>query len=147
MKAGAEQDKASNSDDVFNDGDLAAIFDPRRYLLNNSAPDDFWAALIALYTGARLGEIVTLKADVIEVDADSGVLVMNIATAKAGPKAKNANARRRVPLPSAADLTWADGVGRAGSCVGRQGALRTARPTQPGRRTRPSTSAGCSVST
>ena len=101
MKAGAEQDKTSNSYGVFDDGDLTAIFDPRRYLLNNNAADDFWAPLIALFTGARLGEIVTLESDAIEVDADSGVFVMSIATSKAGPKAKNANFRRRVPLPGA----------------------------------------------
>ena len=100
MKAGAEQDKASNSYGVFNDGELAAIFDPSRYLLNNNAPDDFWAPLIALYTGARLGEIVTLNANDIEVDSDSGVFVMNIATSKAVKKAKNENSRRRVPLPT-----------------------------------------------
>ena len=101
LKAGAEQDKATNSYGVFDDGDLTTIFDPRLYLLNNNAADDFWAPLIALYTGARLVEIVTLPADAIEVDGDSGVFVMNIATAKAGPKAKNANSWRRVPLPSA----------------------------------------------
>ena len=101
LKAGAEQDKASNSYGVFDDGDLRAIFDPKRYLLNNNAADDFWAPLIALYTGARLGEIVTLPADAIAADGDSGVFVMSIATAKRGPKAKNANSRRRVPLPIA----------------------------------------------
>ena len=101
LKADAEQDKASNSYDVFDDGDLAAIFDPSRYLLNNNAPDNFWAPLIALYTGARLGEIVTLRVDAIEVDTDSGVSVMNIATYQARKKkAKNENSRRRVPLPS-----------------------------------------------
>lgn len=100
MKAGAEQDKGSNSYGVFDDGELAKIFDPRCYLLNNNAPDDFWAPLIALYTGARLGEIVTLNADAIEVDTDSEVFVMNIATSKADKKAKNENSRRRVPLPT-----------------------------------------------
>ena len=100
LKVGAEQDKASNSYAVFDDRELAAIFDPSRYLPNNNAPDDFWAPLIALYTGARLGEIVTLRVDAIEVDTDSGVFVMNIATSKVDRKAKNENSRRRVPLPS-----------------------------------------------
>ena len=98
LKTGAEQDKTSNSYRLFDDGDLTTIFDPRPYLLNNNAADDFWAPLIALYTGARLGEIVTLPVDAFYVDPDSGVFVMSIATTKAGPKAKNANSRRRVPL-------------------------------------------------
>ena len=101
LKTGAGQDKVSNSYGVFDDGDLTAIFDPRRYLLNNNSADDFWAPLIALYTGARLGEIVSLGIDAIEVDSDSGVYTMSIAISKANPKAKNVNSRRRVPLPSA----------------------------------------------
>ena len=101
IKASAAVEKAAGGYSVFHDADLAAIFEPRRYLLNNNSADDFWCPLIALFTGARLGEIVTLQADAIEQDADSGVFVMNIATAQSGPKGKNENSRRRVPVPDA----------------------------------------------
>ncbi len=103
MKAGAEEEKESNSYNVFDDSDLEAIFDISRYLKKNNAADDFWAPLIGMYTGARLGEIVTLRVDDFERDSESGVFVMKIAKmkTKGRKKAKNVNSRRRVPLPSA----------------------------------------------
>ena len=101
IKASAAAEKAGGGYSVFHDADVAAIFEPRRYLLYNNSADDFWCPLIALFTGARLGEIVTLQVDAIEQDTDSGVFVMNIATANNGPKGKNENSRRRVPVPDA----------------------------------------------
>jgi len=83
LKADVGQEKAANGYVVFDDSDLKVIFDPKHYLLKNNAADDFWAPLIALFTGARLGEIVTLRADAIELNNDSGIFVMNIATTRA----------------------------------------------------------------
>lgn len=101
IKDSAAAEKAGGGYTVFNDVELAAIFEPRRYLLNNNSSDDFWCPLVALFTGARAGEIVTLQVDAIEQDADSGVWIMNIATTKKGRKGKNENSRRRVPVPEA----------------------------------------------
>ena len=70
------------------------IFEPRRYLENNNASDDFWAPLVGLFTGARLGEIVCLTPDTVVLDRDSALWCLKVGT-------KNENSRRLVPVPQA----------------------------------------------
>jgi hypothetical protein len=60
--------KQDNSYELMDEDEILRIFEPRMYLQHMNAADDFWAPLIGLYTGARLGEIVTLPADGIFVD-------------------------------------------------------------------------------
>ena len=73
---------------------LRLIFEPGRYLLRNNASDDFWAPLIGWYTGARLGEIVSLALDGVVEDRDSGLWCLKVGT-------KNTNSQRLVPVPAA----------------------------------------------
>ena len=94
LKIGASQAKSANSYEVFTDDELRQIFEPRKYLLNCNAADEFWVPLIGLYTGARLGEIVVLTPDSIALDRDAGVFCMSVGT-------KNENSKRSVPIPNA----------------------------------------------
>lgn len=94
VRARAAKAKASQNYDVFDDRDLQLIFEPGQYLLRNNAADDFWAPLIGLYTGARLGEIVSLALDSVVQDRNSGVWCLKIGT-------KNRNSQRLVPVPGA----------------------------------------------
>ena len=77
---------------MFDEHDIELIFEPKRYLLRNNAADDFWAPLIGLYTGARLGEIVSLVLDRVVEDRSSGVWCLKVGT-------KNRNSQRLVPVP------------------------------------------------
>ncbi|MEJ8855866.1 site-specific integrase [Variovorax robiniae] len=70
LRKGAASAKRSNSYALFKESELQRIFEPLVYLKNLNAADDFWAPLIGLYTGARLGEIVTLQVDDILPDPD-----------------------------------------------------------------------------
>lgn len=100
VRKGASAAKRENSYDLMNESDIRRIFAPRTYLTHMNAADDFWAPLIGLYTGARLGEIVTLPADGIRVDKASGVYVMHIDDSKEdGRRTKNRNSVRLVPVP------------------------------------------------
>ncbi|WP_133155162.1 site-specific integrase [Kinneretia aquatilis] len=83
----------------FSPDQLKLIFDPEKYLAANSAADYFWCALIALFTAARLGEIVTLTLADIYVDPASGVLVFRIREdEESGRRVKNKNSERIVPV-------------------------------------------------
>ena len=94
IRARAAKAKASQSYDPFDEHDLRLIFEPEHYLRRNNASDDFWAPLVGLYTGARLGEIVTLALDGVVRDPASGLWCLKIGT-------KNANSQRLVPVPAA----------------------------------------------
>lgn len=103
LRKGAAKSKRSNSYALFTAGELEKIFEPKQYLENLNAADDFWAPLIALYTGARLGEIVVLEIGSIGFDMEQGVHLMEIREELAdGTRAtKNQNSVRKVPLPAA----------------------------------------------
>lgn len=94
--------KHGNSYELFSELEIRQIFEPRRYLAHMNAADDFWAPLIGLFTGARLGEIVSLPADGIKLDTSSGVFVMHIEdNEEDGRRTKNRNSIRKVPVPDA----------------------------------------------
>ena len=77
--------------------ELKKIFDPEAFLSFNSAADYFWAPLLGLFTGARLGELVTRRLDDIRIDPRSGLLVMRIFD-ETGEDLKNRNSQRMVPI-------------------------------------------------
>ena len=102
LRAGAQKAKSSHAYSVFDAADIRAIFEPRQYLANNRASDDFWAPLLGLYTGARLGEIVTLKLAAVVQDPKSRLFCLNVGT-------KNESSKRLVPVPTALiDLGFLD---------------------------------------
>ena len=113
LKSAASEAKRSESYDLFNREELQKIFDPHRYLKLMNAADCFWSPLIGLFTGARLGEIVTLRVDDIAVDPDAGIHCLAIADDgfEGGRRTKNWNSVRDVPIPDALiDLGFLDYV-------------------------------------
>ena len=78
----------------YSDEQLSLIFEPRQYLAFNRYADYFWAPLLALHTGARLGELVTLSLDAIKQQAGTGIWFLTIAD----DDAKNSNSQLTVPI-------------------------------------------------
>jgi integrase len=78
----------------YSDEQLALVFEPRKYLAFNRHADYFWAPLLALHTGARLGELVTLSLHAIQQQAATGIWFLTIAN----EDAKNGNSQRTVPI-------------------------------------------------
>jgi integrase len=91
LKAKANKSKTSGGYKIFSENDISEIFAPARYLARNKSADEFWVPLLALYSGARLGEVTDLSLNDIHIDPDSGLLCMNIGT-------KNENSIRTVPI-------------------------------------------------
>ncbi|WP_418319062.1 tyrosine-type recombinase/integrase [Piscinibacter sakaiensis] len=77
--------------------ELQKIFDPETHLGFNSTADYFWIALLGLFTGARLGELMTRQLDDIRVDPRSGLLVLRIFD-ETGEQLKTRNSQRLVPI-------------------------------------------------
>jgi len=73
---------------------LRRIFEPAAYLKGNTKADYFWAPLLGLLLGARLGELVTLKVSDVSYDAASGVWSLRITP----EEAKNDNSVRHLPV-------------------------------------------------
>lgn len=94
LKKAASKDRNANSYELFSQEELRRVFDPAAYLRGLNAADEFWAPLIALFTGARLGEIVLLEVASIGYDDEHGVHLIDI------KDAKNQNSVRKVPVPS-----------------------------------------------
>lgn len=130
LRARASQVKGRRNYRPFAEDDLRRIFEPRRYLQHNSAADDFWVPLLGLFTGARLGELVSLMvADVLH-DPLAGVHLIQV-------QGKNENSRRAVPLAQPLiDLGFLDYVAH----IGRLGwtPLFPNRPMNPTREADPS---------
>ena len=57
----------------FTDEQLQQIFDPRTYLAYNRDADYFWAPLIGIHTGLRLGELITLSLKAITQNPKSRI--------------------------------------------------------------------------
>lgn len=107
LRKGASSAKRTHSYAQFTNLEIEEIFRPERYLANLPSADEFWAPLIALFTGARLGEIVTLRADDIYFDTEHDLHLLRITdgdeTENGAPEksTKNQNSVRVVPLPAA----------------------------------------------
>jgi integrase len=99
--------KAANSSYVpFTVGELQTLFDslPRQVAPKKHSPETAlpWAALIALYTGARLEEIAQLSTGDFREEPANGASVWIIDIHNGGAnKLKNESAARLVPLHSA----------------------------------------------
>ena len=91
LQSRASQMKGRRNYLPFTDANIRSIFNPQTYLRHNSAADDFWVPLLGLFTGARLGELVTLTLADVTVDDVSGIQVLLL-------DGKNENSRRAVPL-------------------------------------------------
>lgn len=99
LRQDASTSKRNNSYELFTHAEVQKIFEPQKYLHELNAADDFWAPLIGLYTGARLGEIVQLETASIKFDQHHGVHLMEIREMANGRRAaKNRNSVRKVPL-------------------------------------------------
>lgn len=101
LRKAASKDRNAHSYELFSQEELRRVFAPAAYLRGLNAADEFWAPLIALFTGARLGEIVLLEVASIRYDDEHGVHLIDIKDAVAGQRAaKNQNSVRKVPVPS-----------------------------------------------
>ena len=78
----------------YTDEQLISIFRPDGYLAANNQADYFWAPLLGLHLGARLGEIVTLKLEAIRKEDISDVWFLEVVE----EEAKNKNSARRLPI-------------------------------------------------
>jgi integrase len=74
----------------FTDAELKQIFEDHRYLTYLNKPEYHWIPFLALYSGARLGELAGLKGT--DIKLIDGVYCIVI------EKAKNTNSIRKVPL-------------------------------------------------
>jgi integrase len=83
----------------FSPAQLKVIFAPEKLLASNSASDYFWCPLLALFSAARLGEIVTMDLADVFIDPDTGVLAFRIRDdIESGRRVKNNNSARVVPV-------------------------------------------------
>lgn len=81
----------------FRPEELAALFDPvRRATMCADDPHYYWLPVMALFTGARLGELAQLRVN--DLDQVGGVWGVHI-TAESSKALKNAQSRRFIPLP------------------------------------------------
>jgi integrase len=78
----------------FDDDQLKKIFEPAALLAEMRDPDLFWAPLLGMYLGMRLGEIVTLSSTSIGYDDLIDVWYLDVMP----EEAKNENSVRRLPL-------------------------------------------------
>jgi len=80
----------------FDDDQLRRMFEPKAYLAFNRDADYFWAPLIGVHTGLRLGEIVTLSLNGIQQNPKTGIWSLAVKD----EHSKNENSIRSVPVPT-----------------------------------------------
>lgn len=92
VRSGAKSKK--NRYRAFTQSELGRIFEPSSYLAKMNAADTFWAPLLSLTTGARLGELVTLEVSDILQEPDTGIWTVGLRD----EEVKNDHSIRRVPI-------------------------------------------------
>lgn len=95
-------ERAEEKREPFTAADLRAIFSLGVYRAGQrpkggAGEAAFWLPIIALLSGARLGELVQLRVSDLAADAETGVWHISIGT-EGGRSIKTASSRRKVPL-------------------------------------------------
>ncbi|QGA36710.1 tyrosine-type recombinase/integrase [Burkholderia glumae] len=86
--------------EAFTLDDLRLIFEPERFG-RAKRPHQFWAPLLALFTGARANEIAQLRlADLREIDGRHCIVIAHDPRAAAPTRTKNADSVRVIPTHS-----------------------------------------------
>jgi integrase len=96
------QEKKRNHYELFEEAEIQMIFEPIRYLSKLNASDDFWVPLLALFTGARAGELVGLRVADVMLDQTSQLWFIDVneeLNNHDGPK--TSNSVRRIPIAAA----------------------------------------------
>lgn len=94
-----ESKKSAKKRNKFTDSEVRKIIEGLSF--DEQRPSRYWGVLLAVYTGARRGEIAQLTPDDIMQDKSSGVSYINIAEEEEGKKIKSKAGIRYVPIHSA----------------------------------------------
>jgi integrase len=97
MKIPINKSRAREQRDQWSVEQLNALFSKENYLLDGPA-HMFWLPIIAILTGARLGEIAQLRC--CDVKSVSGIVYIDI-NDEDGKRIKNQQSKRNVPLNDA----------------------------------------------
>lgn len=87
--------RAGIANRAFKPHELITAFKPDHYLRENKSAHHYWPALIALYTGMRLGEVSQLALEDIRMDSGMWAIDINDDDYK---RVKSAAARRVIPM-------------------------------------------------
>mgnify|MGYP001286906281 CR=1 FL=1 len=90
-----KRDFTQNKRGPFTNSELKSFVD---YALWEKVCWKKWCLLLAIYTGARRGELFQIRTEDVKVDADSGLHYILITDEHESQKVKTDNARRRIPL-------------------------------------------------
>lgn len=89
--------KKDQQDRAFTDDDLRKLFAPAQYVRRlTPRPSDYWLPLLALYTGARQGELCQLRVE--DVASDDGILILKIRDDGIDMQVKTEASVRSIPL-------------------------------------------------
>ena len=92
-----KRDFTQNKRGPFTDTELSLF---QEFALKETTSWKKWSLLLAIYTGARRGELFQLRAEDIKRDQDSGLYYILITDEHESQKVKTDNARRRIPVHS-----------------------------------------------
>ena len=94
--------RAGVANRAFKPHELIKAFEPATYMAQNDSAHHYWPALIALFTGMRLGEVSQLALDDIRLEGGMWAIDINDDDYK---RVKSAAARRVIPIhPALMDL-------------------------------------------
>jgi integrase len=86
----ASEEEASYA--PFSGDQLKRMFEPAFYLAHTRDPDHFWAPLLGVHLGSRLGEFINKSIDCVGEDVAAGCWYIDITVGK------NKNSVRRLPI-------------------------------------------------
>lgn len=110
-KADIKKSSTSTSYKAFSSDELKSIFHPQ-FLTNAARPVDFWAPLLALFTGARLNELCQL--DVADIQQHDEIWAIHFIDNTPDKSLKSPAARRLIPIsPTLIDCGFLDYVNDA----------------------------------